>query len=112
MSLPIFEQNPPVGFFEPARQTLLETYEIRSPALSAPHVVYVDRQNTDRRLPNETHDALLDLFAEFDHNGRVEFKHVVLEDLTPHEQIETVAYADVSDAFAFSRAGVVLCFPS
>ncbi|KAK1924496.1 hypothetical protein DB88DRAFT_490663 [Papiliotrema laurentii] len=95
MSLPIFEQNPPVGFFESARQTLLETYEIRSPALSAPHVVYVDRQNTDRRLPNETHDALLDLFAEFDHSGRVEFKHVVLEDLTPHEQIETVAYADI-----------------
>lgn len=99
MLLPIFQANPPTHFFEPARQSLLETYHIHPPHLASKHlpkVLYIDRQSTDRRLNNETHDALLDLFGEFGREGRMEFGHVLLEDLTPHQQIEVVAYADVS----------------
>lgn len=98
MLLPIFEANPPIHFFEPARKALLDTYHIHAPTSEdrLPKLLYIDRQNTDRRLPNETHDALLDLFGEVRDQGRMEFEHVLLEDWTPHQQIEKVAYADVS----------------
>ena len=95
MLLPIFEAGPPAGFFNPARETLLNTYHIHPPSAGTPRIVYIDRQTTSRRLPNETQDALLDTFHEFEKDGRAQFRHIILEELTAHEQIEAVAYADV-----------------
>jgi hypothetical protein len=96
MALPIFEAHPATDFFEPAREALLETYRIRPPPAShLPRIIYIDRQKTDRRLPNQTHDALMDLFVVYVELGKIQFDQAVLEDLTSHQQIEAVAYADV-----------------
>jgi protein O-GlcNAc transferase len=97
MPMPILETHPSDDFFVPARQRFLESYGIHPPSRTVPEVLYIDRQNTDRRLENATHDALLELMQEMAKDGRFEFKHIELEDLTPREQIEVVAYADVSD---------------
>ena len=100
MPMPILETHPRDDFFVPARQRFLESYGIHPPSKAVPEVLYIDRQNTERRLPNATHDALLEMMQEMSRGGRFEFKHVELEDLTPREQIEVVAYADVSLARA------------
>lgn len=95
MPEPILELQPPEGFFEPARKHLLEVYNLQPKAMTAPHVIYIDRQNTDRRMPNETHNGLIELLEGYHTLGQIEFRHVELEDLTPHQQIEAVAFADV-----------------
>lgn len=95
MALAIVEADPPAGFFDPARNTLLRNYHIGPPSKGEPSVVYIDRQDTSRRLPSETHEALLEILHQAEKDGRVRFRRVVLDDLTKHEQIEAVAYADV-----------------
>jgi hypothetical protein len=96
MALPIIEAEPPLGFFDPARDAILRNYNIAPPPpQQGLKIVYIDRQSTDRRLTDETHLQLLETCREFVVDGKAVFDHIILEEFTVPQQIEAVAYADV-----------------
>ena len=103
MALPIVEAEPPLGFFDPARDSLLRNYKIHSPKERKPRIIYIDRQSTDRRLPDATNFDLLETCREIAEDGQAVFDHIVLEELTGPQQIAAVAFADVRPVFLSFR---------
>lgn len=96
-------------FFSPARRALLSSLKIRAPTNRPVHgrkldqgdvkIVYIDRQDTDRRLSDEAHKdlmAVLDDLEDDDHRWKVDFVRGKFGDLDIREQIKAVADADVS----------------
>jgi hypothetical protein len=55
-------------------------------------IAYIDRQNTDRRLPDEHHDWLLQLGAL---NKNIDFRQLHMEDYTPLQQIKIASECDM-----------------
>lgn len=53
---------------------------------------YIDRQNTDRRLPNEHHDWIVEYATS--HQG-IDFRHLHMEAYTAMEQIEKASECDM-----------------
>jgi aspartate 1-decarboxylase len=98
MSIPIFDHPPPFGFFQAARQHLLQTYAIAQPPShkTAPRVTYIDRQNTTRRMSNQTHEAFLQVMLNMQGSGQIDFRHMRLEEYAPVAQVEVVAWSDVT----------------
>jgi hypothetical protein len=102
MALPMFEQPLTPHFFAQARQKLLAHFSISSyaPPLQPgekriPKVIYIDRQNSDRKLKDEDHEGLEELLRDMHKMGVLDFDDVVLEDHSKGEQVEKVAGADV-----------------
>jgi len=98
MSIRIFDHPPPPGFFESARQNLLETYEIAEPPphKKLPRVTYIDRQDTSRRMSDETHVRFLQVLETMQDEQKIEFRHMRLEKYPPVVQVDYVAWSDVS----------------
>lgn len=100
MSLPIFEQPLRPHFFAPARQRLLDHLGVRLPSTrKAPKLVYIDRQNTGRKLSDEIHSGVLRMLDQMSADGLVDAHYVVLEDLSPQEQVRAIAGAKVGPAW-------------
>ena len=55
-------------------------------------VGYVDRQNTDRRLPSEHHDWIVEYATQ---HQNIEFRHLHMEEYTPKEQVEKASECDM-----------------
>ena len=98
MSPPIFDHSPPRGFFDSAWGHLLETYKIAKapPRRLGPRVTYIDRQDTSRRMSDETHEQFLEVLLGMQHLREIEFRHLRLEEYSPTEQVEYIARTDVS----------------
>jgi hypothetical protein len=101
MSLPIFETPHRPNFFQATRNRLLEHYHITLPSEGkCPKIVYIDRQSSHRRLPDDTHLELLAVFKGLEAAGFGTFVDVVMEKLSVIEQIEVVADANVGSCSA------------
>lgn len=96
MAAGIFEEHHQPHFFSGARNRLLHHYDIHPRKPSDPQqIVYIDRQNSDRKLPDATHTELLRQLETFSETERVDFRYLKLEDMSPRDQIEAVARASV-----------------
>lgn len=101
MALPIFEHPHSPNFFVPVRQKLLAHYGIRPKNDHRPKIVYIDRQQSDRHLPEKDHESLLELLSAL--SQFVDARRVILEDVPLREQIEMVADCTVSRLLSVSR---------
>ncbi len=101
MALPIFEHVPARSHhcLALARERLLESLNIKAHLVPKRKVVYIDRQATERRLPDETHEELLNMYEDTQAETGVEIRHLKLEDMPIHEQVEVVADASVSISY-------------
>lgn len=119
--------------FEPLRHQMAQHLKIYpTPTRSligksvgkVPKVLYVDRQDTSRRLDPEAHQHLMELFEGMRDEGKVVFTHGVFgEGMTVEEQIQSVIAADVSPSISHvctyiplltggpmpSRSSILLC---
>lgn len=95
MSLPIFLHPHRSGFFTTKRDRLLSHYGILGKQHPCPKVVYIDRQDTSRRMPDEVHVEFLKMLRELERGGYGRFEHVHLEDGSVLQQIAEVADATV-----------------
>lgn len=97
MALAIYEEPHLPHFFQPARQRLLNNLDIPEPNDKRRKMVYIDRQSTDRRIPDNEHEEMLEMFKDVEIEKDVSIEHVRLEDLSVKEQVEAVAFASVSE---------------
>jgi hypothetical protein len=67
-----------------------------------PKVVYVDRQDTSRRLVDEDHEELVEYLRKMDKKGRVEFVHGKFGNLGLKDQVLSVLDADVRSSILLS----------
>jgi hypothetical protein len=70
-----------------------------------PKVVYVDRQDTSRRLRDDDHEELVEYLRKMEKKGKVEFVHGKFGSLGLRDQVKSVLDADV-------RAQLFLLVPS
>ena len=91
MAVPILDRPLRPHFFAPARQRMLNHLGHTGTIASIPKIVYIDRQSTDRRLVASDHENLLELLHKLDETGAVETSHVLLEKLSPKQQVLAVA---------------------
>jgi hypothetical protein len=93
--------------FEPLRTSMskyLKTSSIsRKTAGKAlkkiPKVVYVDRQDTSRRLKEDDHEELVEYLRKMEKKGKVEFVHGKFGSLGLRDQVKSVLDADVRYSF-------------
>lgn len=112
MAIPLFLRTLPSHFFSAARLHLLQRYRLTHRNLETwPRVVYVDRQNSTRRMPQADHEGVLDILDFLQRSGRAETEHLILEQLSPEEQLAAVAGASVRLCM-FSATLRVHCFQS
>ncbi|WVQ78812.1 hypothetical protein IAT38_000903 [Cryptococcus sp. DSM 104549] len=104
MSASIFALPHPPFFFNPARSALLRNLSIpeaptrRDPSRSlrrVPKIVYVDRQESERRLSEEAHAALAVVLAEMEARGKARVGHKKMDVLSHAEQVKAVSDADI-----------------
>ncbi|WWC87964.1 uncharacterized protein L201_002866 [Kwoniella dendrophila CBS 6074] len=104
MAASIFSRPHPPFFFTPIRTALLSHLEIplpqnrRDPQRSLgklPKIVYVDRQNTNRKLSNEGHKELSVVLGEIESLGLATVGHKKLGKLRGKDKIEAVHDADI-----------------
>lgn len=107
MSLQMFEYSSIVGkfasYWSPFRREMLRSLDIKFEADATPRiddapkpiVGYVDRQHTKRKFRPVVHAHLLDLFERLEEQGLMRFRHIVLVELSPEDQIRAVADLDV-----------------
>ena len=96
MAVPIFEHPHRPHFFKSTRSRLLYHYGISGKHLPCPKIVYIDRQDSKRRIPDELHEEFLDMMRDLERTGYGQFKHIHLEDISPLQQLREVADASVS----------------
>lgn len=96
MAVPIFEHPHRPHFFDSVRSRLLYHYGISGKHLACPKIVYIDRQDTKRRMPDELHAEFLDMMRDMETEGYGQFEHISLEDISPLQQLREVADASVS----------------
>jgi hypothetical protein len=60
-----------------------------------PKIVYVDRQDTSRRLKDEDHEELVEYLRKMEKKGKVEFVHGKFGSLGLRDQVKSVLDADV-----------------
>lgn len=119
MALEVFSQPHPVNFFEPVRSAFLSSLDIPvRTRLSAddstiddtPHrplqVVYVDRQATNRRLSDESHEAVVRVLNGLAGEDKVVWTHGKFGEMEIQRQVEITAAADVSDCRCFDVQNV------
>ncbi|WWC87940.1 uncharacterized protein L201_002840 [Kwoniella dendrophila CBS 6074] len=108
MSLPIFEElsKPPPPFFSPYRESLLSNldllsilkptrYHLGKPLKSIPKIVYLDRQESTRKLSVEDNQGLLDVFENLTKHGKAIYENPHLPELSFKQQVEVVKDADI-----------------
>jgi hypothetical protein len=89
--------------FEPLRASMSKflkvstaSRKIEGKALKKiPKVVYVDRQDTSRRLKDEDHEELVEYLKKMEKKGKVEFVHGKFGSLGLRDQVKSVLDADV-----------------
>jgi hypothetical protein len=96
MAVPILTRPFRTGFFESKRQQLLSYYSIPSKRQACPKIVYVDRQKTNRRMPDETHEGFMAMLRGLEEDGYGRVEWVRAEDMGAVEQVRAVADATVS----------------
>ncbi|WWC96890.1 hypothetical protein V866_003765 [Kwoniella sp. B9012] len=106
MSLPIFEElpSPPPPFFAPYRQKLLRNLHLSQPPVRAkvgkaldviPKIVYLDRQETDRKLSDDDHTGLLEVLRNLKKDGKAEVGVPHLSEMGFRNQVKAVKGADI-----------------
>ncbi|WVR03762.1 hypothetical protein IAU60_000757 [Kwoniella sp. DSM 27419] len=94
----------PPFFFTPTRLALFSHLSIEAPPArmepqrslrTMPKIVYVDRQNTDRKLSPQAHAELAVALGEMEALGKATVGHKKMSRLSLREQIEAVADADI-----------------
>ncbi|WRT65752.1 uncharacterized protein IL334_002700 [Kwoniella shivajii] len=104
MAASIFSRPHPPFFFTPVRLALLSHLEIPLPpnridpqrALGRlPKIVYVDRQNTDRKLSKQGHQELSVVLGEMEALGKAVVGHKKMGKLNGREKVESVHDADI-----------------
>ncbi|WVQ64967.1 uncharacterized protein L199_003137 [Kwoniella botswanensis] len=104
MAASIFSRPHPPFFFTPIREAFLSHLSIPLPpnrldpqrALKGlPKIVYVDRQNTDRKLSPEGHRELSVVLGEIESIGKATVGHKKLGKLGGKEKVEAVHDADI-----------------
>jgi len=89
--------------FEPLRSSMSKflktsstSRKIEGKALKKiPKVVYVDRQDTSRRLVDDDHEDLVEYLRKMEKKGKVEFVHGRFGSLGLRDQVMSVLDADV-----------------
>ncbi|WVQ93474.1 hypothetical protein IAU59_000548 [Kwoniella sp. CBS 9459] len=104
MSASIFVRPHPPFFFTPTRLALLSHLSIPVPPArmepqrslrKLPKIVYVDRQDTGRKLSAEGHAEMAVVLGEMEAVGKATVGHKKMSKLVLPEQIEAVADADI-----------------
>lgn len=98
--------------FEPLRASMAKhlktsstSRKIEGKALKKiPKVVYVDRQDTSRRLKDDDHEELVEYLRKMEKKGRVEFVHGKFGSLGLRDQVMSVLDADVRCAFSLNSS--------
>jgi len=102
MPLEVFEKAKHVRDFFATAQNRMNAYfhvEPTKPSVKH-HIAYIDRQATHRRLHDEDHQAFLDeMHALAADRDDVEFEQLVLEKMSPAEQFQALAHANVSESY-------------
>lgn len=87
-------------FWSPMRDRTLQHYGIKGSGIfgtknARPIVGYVDRQNTGRRFSQEAHHGVMRTLETFKAQGKMDFKHLIFEDMEASEQLAQIAAVDV-----------------
>ncbi|KAL7424708.1 hypothetical protein Q5752_000392 [Cryptotrichosporon argae] len=91
-------------YYRTIRQTLLRRLGIRDPGARpalgraldhVPKVVYIDRQNTNRRLVDDDHRRLVHLLEEFAGAEKAHVVHARWDRIEPEDQVEITSDADI-----------------
>lgn len=110
MALSVLTQPHPQKFFEPLRKTFLASLGIpirhnhtssdhtaNSDSLRQPvRVVYVDRQTTNRRLSDESNEAVMRTLRRLEEEGKIIWVYGQFNEMDIRRQVEVTAEADVS----------------
>jgi hypothetical protein len=102
MALAVLTQPHPSNFFEPVRSRFLTNLGIpvktrdRTAMPRPAHVVYVDRQATNRRLTEDSHLAVVAVLDRLEAEGSITWVHGKFGEMPVHDQVEVTAAADVS----------------
>ena len=89
--------------FEPLRASMAKHLKTSSTSRKTagkalkkiPKVVYVDRQDTSRRLVDDDHEELVEYLRKMEKKGKVEFVHGKFGSLGLKDQVMSVLDADV-----------------
>ncbi|WVQ64977.1 uncharacterized protein L199_003147 [Kwoniella botswanensis] len=106
MSLPIFEElpSPPPPFFAHYRQKLLRNLHLSQPPVRAkvgkaldviPKIVYLDRQETNRKLSDGDHTGLLGVLRNLEKDGKAEVGVPHLSEMGFRNQVKAIKSADI-----------------
>ncbi|WWC60369.1 uncharacterized protein I303_102940 [Kwoniella dejecticola CBS 10117] len=104
MAASIFSRPHPPFFFTPIRHALLNHLEIPVPKArrdpqraldKIPKIVYIDRQDTNRKLSSEGHKELSVVLGEIEALGKAHVGHKKMGKLDGRSQIEAVHDADI-----------------
>ncbi|KAK6907405.1 hypothetical protein I203_101399 [Kwoniella mangroviensis CBS 8507] len=106
MSLPIFEElpSPPPPFFAPYRQNLLQNLHLSvstargrvGKALNdVPKIVYLDRQETSRKLSDEDNDGILGVLRDLEKDGKAHVGVPHLSEMGFKNQVKAIKDADI-----------------
>lgn len=97
MAIGILGEKLQPHWFTAARNRLLNYFHIPPSNDKKRHrLAYINRQGTDRKLPDEVHAALLESIHALSEKYNVEIADLVLEDMTKEEQIRAIANSTVS----------------
>lgn len=109
MALGAFHLPHRPAFFEPVRQRLLSSLriphsgpaDVRGTAAreeeGVVRIIYIDRQDTDRRLSDEGQGVLMDVLKGLgEDDGAVEWRHGLFGQIGVKEQLREVSDVDVS----------------
>lgn len=99
MPVVVFQDSVDMGrshFFDTARDKVHAKFGAK--AQTGQRIAYIDRQSTDRRLPDAEHEELVAALRRLASEHGAEFDHMLLEKMQPKEQFKRVSEATVSAA--------------
>ncbi|KAL1406132.1 hypothetical protein Q8F55_007815 [Vanrija albida] len=95
MAIGILGEKLQPHWFTAARNRLLDYFHIPPANKKTHRLAYINRQGTDRKLPDETHAELLKSLHGLSDKYNVEIADLVLEDLSKEEQIRAIANSTI-----------------
>jgi len=97
MAVAVFDAKHAKDFWDKARSSVLKYFGISRSRLQPKHnIVYLDRQDTQRRLSNRDHDALVHTLGSIAAKTGATFTHLELKNMTIVDTIKVVSQATVS----------------
>jgi hypothetical protein len=106
--------------FEPLRSSMSKflkvstgSRKIEGKALKKiPKIVYVDRQDTSRRLVDDDHEELVEYLKKMEKKGKIEFVHGKFGSLGLRDQVKSVLDADVRYPHYLISLFPINCLPA